>query len=99
MRTYSGAGIRAKSASLQFRHFRNNAPAAPVRAPNSTNHGSCVSRVNSNTGASNQWLIPKKVRETTEATTDDTSTGANRFIEKLPKTIWAAKTAPLMGAL
>ena len=35
----------------------------------------------------------------TAAVTDAKTTGAKRFIEKLPKTIWAAKTAPARGAL
>src|SRR5258708_21882909 len=43
--------------------------------------------------------MPKKLRETTVATTDEQTSGANRFIEKFPNTISAAKTAPEMGAL
>src|SRR2546422_9421066 len=33
------------------------------------------------------------------ATTDETTSGANMFMEKLPRTICAAKTAPAIGAL
>ncbi len=33
------------------------------------------------------------------ATTDENTSGANRFIEKFPSTIHAANTAPATGAL
>lgn len=44
-------------------------------------------------------MMPKKLRETTVATTEENTRGANRFMEKLPKTICAANTAPAIGAL
>ena len=43
--------------------------------------------------------MPKKLRETMVATTDERTSGANRFMEKLPSTICAANTAPATGAL
>ncbi len=67
--------------------------------PRHTNHGSWVRLVNSNGGTVYQGWMPKKLRDTIVATTDANTSGANRFIEKLPSTISAANTAPEMGAL
>ena len=44
-------------------------------------------------------MYPEKLRETMVAMTDEKTNGANKFIEKLPRTICAAKTAPATGAL
>ncbi len=63
------------------------------------NQGSCVTLVNSKGGTVYQGRMPKKLRETMVATTEAKTSGANRLMEKLPSTISAAKTAPLMGAL
>ena len=43
--------------------------------------------------------MPKKLRDTIAATTAEKTTGANRIIEKLLKTICAANTDPASGAL
>ena len=43
--------------------------------------------------------MPKKLRVVMVATTDANTSGANKFIEKLPSTISAANTAPEIGAL
>src|SRR6185437_549921 len=67
--------------------------------PSKMNQGNCPMRVNSNGGTVYQGLIPKNVRDTVAATTEAHTTGANKFIEKLPSTIKDAKTAPEMGAL
>ena len=55
--------------------------------------------MNSKAGTEYHGLIPKKLRETIVATTDANTSGANRFIEKFPSTIVAAKTDPAIGAL
>jgi len=43
--------------------------------------------------------MPKKLRDTIVATTDENTSGANKFIEKFPNTNSAANTAPEIGAL
>src|ERR1039458_9184893 len=75
------------------------APIPPLTIPRNTNQGNWVRLVNSNGGTVYQGRIPKKLRDTIVATTDAKTSGANRFIEKLPSTISAANTAPEMGAL
>jgi hypothetical protein len=55
--------------------------------------------VNSNSGTTYHGAMPKKLRLTTVATTEATTSGAKQSMEKLPRTICAAKTAPAMGAL
>ena len=55
--------------------------------------------VNSNAGTEYQGLMPKKLRDTIVATTEAKTSGAKRFIEKFPRTIHEANTAPEMGAL
>src|SRR5687768_10265872 len=94
-----GTGNLAKEASLKRSDRRKTAPTAPQNAPSNRNHGSWARRVKSKEGTSNQCPTPKKVLDKVEATTEETSNGAKRFIEKFPRTIWAAKTAPLIGAL
>ena len=46
-----------------------------------------------------QGRMPKKLRETIVATTEEQTSGAKRLMEKLPSTIREAKTAPEIGAL
>ena len=43
--------------------------------------------------------MPKKLRDTIAAMTEEKTSGAKRFIEKLPSTMSAEKTAPVIGAL
>jgi len=43
--------------------------------------------------------MPKKLRDTIAAMTDEKTSGAKRFIEKFPSTISDANTAPAIGAL
>src|SRR3989442_7218544 len=88
-----------KADSVRCSIFRNAAPIAPVKIPRHKNHGNCVTLVNSYGGMVYQGRMPKKLRETIAATTEAKTSGANKFIEKLPRTISAAKTAPEMGAL
>src|SRR5262245_59047789 len=99
MRPKIGSGTFEKSPSPIRNARKKVAPTNPESSPSNRNHGSWDKRVNSNEGASNQCPVPKNVRDSTEATTDDTSNGAKRFMEKLPRTICAAKTAPAIGAL
>src|SRR6185436_6482044 len=67
--------------------------------PSGRNHGSCERLVKSKSGTRTHACGVSGLRATTVATTDDTTSGANRFIEKFPRTIWAANTAPATGAL
>src|ERR1700676_1786265 len=67
--------------------------------PRQINQGSWETLVNSKGGTVYHGRIPKKLRETIVATTDEKTKGAKRFIEKLPSTISAANTAPDIGAL
>src|SRR5882724_1074628 len=76
-----------------------NAPITPVINPRTKNHGNCVKLLKSNFSTSYHGLIPKKLRDTIDATTDEHTSGANKFIEKFPSTIIAANTAPAIGAL
>src|ERR1043166_7124695 len=85
--------------SLPCRSFKKIAPHNPAAIPSKMNHGNCVILVNSNGGTVYHGAMPKKVRETVAATTDAQTTGANKFIEKLPNTMSDAKTAPEIGAL
>jgi hypothetical protein len=55
--------------------------------------------VNSNGGGEYQDFMPKKLRVIIVATTDEKTSGANRFMEKFPSTISEANTAPAIGAL
>src|SRR5690606_5150567 len=55
--------------------------------------------VNSNGGTLYHGSIPKKLRDTIVAITEEKTSGANRFIEMLPSTINEANTAPAIGAL
>src|SRR5437870_338015 len=94
-----GARNLLNAPSVQWSIFKKAAPVAPVRMPKKTNHGSCVMLVKSKDDTVYHGLMPKKLRETMVATTDEKTRGANRFMEKLPSTISAANTAPEMGAL
>ena len=85
--------------SLHFSDWRNPAPNTPENTPNRRNQGSWVNLVNWKSGTVYHWVTPKNPRETMAATTDATTSGANRFIEKFAKTICAANTAPATGAL
>ena len=95
----NGQFRRRNRNSTRWIIFKNTAPATPTIAPNNTNQGSCSTLVNSTGGTLYDGLSPKKLRDTTAATTDENTSGANRFIEKLPSTINAANTAPVIGAL
>ena len=75
------------------------APSTPETMPRRTNQGSWVRLVKSNRGTTYHCWMPKIPRETIAAVTDATTKGANRFMLKFPSTIWAANTAPAMGAL
>ena len=79
--------------------MRKIAPETPQPNPNSTNHGNWSTLVNSNGGTTYQGLMPKKLRETIAAMTEENTSGANRFMETLPSTISEANTAPAIGAL
>src|SRR6266436_1178238 len=85
--------------SATLSNFKKAAPIAPVKSPRYKNQGNWVTLVNSKAGTVYQGRMPKKLRETMVATTDENTNGAKRLIEKLPSTINAAKTAPEMGAL
>ena len=50
-------------------------------------------------GKTYQGSIPNQKRDTIVATTEDITSGANKFIEKLPTSTKAANKAPAMGAL
>src|SRR5258708_322461 len=94
-----GAGSFWNCASLHCNIMRNDVPAMPARIPSSRNHGNCSRLVKLNGGTSYKGVMPKKLRDTIAATTDEKTSGANRFMEKLPSTIKDANTAPEMGAL
>src|SRR6266480_7431636 len=94
-----GMRRRLNRLSLVFNIFKKAAPSAPVSKPRHMNHGSWVNLVNSNGGTLYHGRIPKNVRDTMVATTDAKTSGANKFIEKLPSTTSDANTAPAIGAL
>ena len=71
----------------------------PQPNPSSTNHGNWSTLVNSNGGTTYQGLMPKKLRDTIAAITEENTRGANRFMETFPSPITAANTAPAIGAL
>src|SRR5258706_2613737 len=96
---YTGACSFLNASSVILSNFRKAAPTAPVKMPRQRNHGNWVRLVKSNGGTVYHGLIPQKLRDTIVATTDANTSGANKFIEKLPSTISAAKTAPEIGAL
>src|ERR1700722_5299665 len=79
--------------------MRNIHPITPVKIPRTKNQGNCVNRAKSYAGTTYHGCIPKKLRDTMLAITDEKTSGANRFIEKFPSTINAANTAPVIGAL
>ena len=98
-RTNIGARIRRNDCSLNWSILRKTDPSTPDAIPSRINHGNCVTRVNSNDGTEYHGSMPKNMRDTIVATTEENTSGANRFIEKFPSTIHEAKTAPEMGAL
>src|SRR5213593_2832479 len=94
-----GRGNLLNSFSVHPSSFKKPAPKAPETAPSKRNVGSWVRLVKSYFGTSYHCWMPKKLRVRIEATTEEKTTGANKFIEKFPSTIWAAKTDAAMGAL
>src|SRR5207253_5065020 len=94
-----GARRLRKRSSVRLRSFRDTAPIAPVTNPRHRNQGNWVRLVNSNGATLYQGRMPKKLRDTIVATTEANTSGANRLIEKFPRTIKSAKTAPEIGAL
>src|SRR5437762_7215226 len=94
-----GARSLLKPSSAAFRSFKSIAPITPVSSPRHKNQGSWVNLVKSNGFTVYQGRIPKKLRETIAATTDEHTSGANRLMEKFPSTIKEANTAPEIGAL
>ena len=87
------------AASLHRSDFRNNAPNTPETNPSNKNHGNCDNSVKSKSGTRYHGVIPKKLRDNTDATTDANTSGPNKCIEKFPSTTCAANTAPPIGAL
>src|SRR5438876_315816 len=67
--------------------------------PSGKNHGNCDKFVKSNSGPLTHACGVSGVRAMTDATTDENTSGAKRFMEKFPRTICAANTAPATGAL
>src|SRR5215469_10803045 len=95
----SGQLYFANSPREYWINFRKNAPAMPQTSPSRMNHGNCSGPTSGNGGIWYHGWIPKKVRDTIVAITEEKISGANMFIEKFPSTISAEKTAPAIGAL
>ena len=62
----------------------------PQAIPRKRNQGSCVTLVKSNGGMEYHGSMPKKLRDTMAAITEEKTSGANKFMDTLPRTIIAA---------
>ena len=100
---HKGQGLFAEIVSIFCIDFRKKAPLAPEIIPKIRNHNILVKFVAwskfIDSGRTYQGSIPNQKRETIVATTEDITSGAKRFIEKLPTRTKAAKRAPAIGAL
>ncbi len=91
--------IFSNRALLSRSNFKNSAATPPQIKPISKNHGNCPAVGEGNFGTEYHGSIPKNVREVITDITAAHTSGANRFMEKLPSTISDANTAPVIGAL
>ena len=71
-----GPAVRRKKLSLHLRSLRNSAPSQPATRPSRMNQGSWPRRETSKSGTMYQGLMPKKVRDATEAITEEKTRGA-----------------------